>query len=125
MYLKYIPVILFSVLLNASAQLFLRKGMSTQSLALGEGVMGTVQAAIRIVFDPWVFAGLGCYAVSIVSWMLVLSKVQVSYAYPFLSVGYVVVVAAAYLFFNEQVSLLKMLGVGLICVGVVLVARGG
>lgn len=125
MYLKFIPLILFSVALNASAQLFLRKGMPSVSLVTNQGVLELAQGAIRVVLNPWVFSGLSCYAISIVLWMYVLSKVQVSFAYPFLSVGYVIVVGAAYLFFREPVSVMKLAGIALICAGVVLVARGG
>ena len=125
MYLKFIPLILFSVALNASAQLFLRKGMPNVSLVTNQGVLELAQGAIRMVLNPWVFSGLSCYAISIVLWMYVLSKVQVSFAYPFLSVGYVIVVGAAYLFFREPVSVMKLAGIALICAGVVLVARGG
>lgn len=125
MYLKFIPLILFSVALNASAQLFLRKGMPNVSLVTNQGVLELAQGAIRVVLNPWVFSGLSCYAISIVLWMYVLSKVQVSFAYPFLSVGYVIVVGAAYLFFREPVSVMKLVGIALICAGVVLVARGG
>ncbi|WP_414614041.1 SMR family transporter [Stenotrophomonas muris] len=125
MYLKFIPLILFSVALNASAQLFLRKGMPNVSLVTNQGVLELAQGAIRVVLNPWVCSGLSCYAISIVLWMYVLSKVQVSFAYPFLSVGYVIVVGAAYLFFREPVSVMKLAGIALICAGVVLVARGG
>ena len=125
MYLKFIPLILFSVALNASAQLFLRKGMPNVSLVTNQGVLELAQGAIRVVLNPWVFSGLSCYAISIVLWMYVLSKVQVSFAYPFLSVGYVIVVGAAYLFFREPVSVMKLAGIALICAGVVLVASGG
>ena len=125
MYLKFIPLILFSVALNASAQLFLRKGMPNVSLVTNQGVLELAQGAIRVVLNPWVFSGLSCYAISIVLWMYVLSQVQVSFAYPFLSVGYVIVVGAAYLFFREPVSVMKLAGIALICAGVVLVARGG
>ena len=125
MYLKFIPLILFSVALNASAQLFLRKGMPNVSLVTNQGVLELAQGAIRVVLNPWVFSGLSCYAISIVLWMYVLSKVQVSFAYTFLSVGYVIVVGAAYLFFREPVSVMKLAGIALICAGVVLVARGG
>lgn len=125
MYLKFIPLILFSVALNASAQLFLRKGMPNVSLVTNQGVLELAQGSIRVVLNPWVFSGLSCYAISIVLWMYVLSKVQVSFAYPFLSVGYVIVVGAAYLFFREPVSVMKLAGIALICAGVVLVARGG
>ncbi len=125
MYIKFIPLILLSVLLNASAQLFLRKGMPQVSLVTNQGALELVHGAFRVVFNPWVFSGLSCYAISIVLWMYVLSKVQVSFAYPFLSVGYVIVVAAAYIFFREPVSVMKLAGIALICAGVALVARGG
>lgn len=125
MYLNFIPLILFSVALNASAQLFLRKGMPQVSLVTDQGAIELLQGVFRVVFNPWVFSGLSCYAISIVLWMYVLSKVQVSFAYPFLSVGYVIVVAAAYVFFREPVSVMKLAGIALICAGVVLVARGG
>jgi len=125
MFYKFIPLILFSVLLNAAAQLFLRKGMADRSLALQADLAATAQGVLKIALDPWVLCGLGCYAISIVSWMAVLSKVHVSYAYPFLSIGYVVVVAAAYFVFREPVSPMKIAGVALICVGVALVARSG
>lgn len=125
MYLQFIPLILLSVALNASAQLLLRKGMQNVSLLSNQGALELAHGAIRIVFNPWVFSGLSCYAISIVVWMYVLSKVQVSFAYPFLSVGYVIVVGAAYLFFREPVSATKLAGIALICAGVVLVARGG
>jgi multidrug transporter EmrE-like cation transporter len=124
MHAKFIPLILFSVLLNASAQLFLRKGMAAKTLAYRHDLVAAAQDAMRIVLDPWVMSGLACYAISIVSWMAVLSKVDVSYAYPFLSVGYVVVVVAAYFLFREPMGVAKILGVGLICIGVMLVARG-
>jgi multidrug transporter EmrE-like cation transporter len=125
MYTAFIPLILFSVALNASAQLFLRQGMPQVALVTADGFLPLLASGLRVVFNPWVFAGLSCYAVSIVLWMYVLSKVQVSFAYPFLSVGYVIVVAAAYFWFREPVSIMKLAGVALICVGVVLVAKGG
>ena len=125
MYTAFIPLILFSVALNASAQLFLRQGMPQGALVTSDGFLPLLASGVRVVFNPWVFAGLSCYAVSIVLWMYVLSKVQVSFAYPFLSVGYVIVVAAAYFWFREPVSIMKLAGVALICVGVVLVAKGG
>ncbi|HEL4807563.1 TPA: SMR family transporter [Stenotrophomonas maltophilia] len=125
MYTAFIPLILFSVALNASAQLFLRQGMPQVALVTSDGMFPLLASGLRVIFNPWVFAGLSCYAVSIVLWMYVLSKVQVSFAYPFLSVGYVIVVAAAYFWFREPVSIMKLAGVALICVGVVLVAKGG
>ena len=125
MYIPFIPLILISVALNAGAQLFLRKGMPSVALVTSHGLGELFCSAVRVVFNPWVFAGLSCYAISVVLWMYVLSRVQVSFAYPFLSIGYVIVVAAAYFLFREPLGVMKLCGVALICAGVVLVARGG
>ncbi|MCU1000475.1 EamA family transporter [Stenotrophomonas maltophilia] len=123
MYLAYVPIILLSVALNAAAQLLLRQGMPGMVLVTGQGLMPLAASGIRIAFNPWVFSGLSCFAASLLLWMYVLSKVQVSFAYPFNSIGYVIVVAAAYFFFREPLSAMKLAGVGLICLGVLLVTR--
>ncbi|MCU1065504.1 SMR family transporter [Stenotrophomonas maltophilia] len=123
MYLAYVPIILLSVALNAAAQLLLRQGMPGMVLVTGQGLMPMAASGIRIAFNPWVFSGLSCFAASLLLWMYVLSKVQVSFAYPFNSIGYVIVVAAAYFFFREPLSAMKLAGVGLICLGVLLVTR--
>lgn len=124
MNIKYIPLILFSVLLSAGAQLMLRKGMSETALESSQAI-SILTGVVRAVLEPWVFAGLSCYVISILPWMYVLSKVEVSYAYPFVSIGYVVVVAGAYFFFREPISFMKLAGVLLICAGVIFVAKGG
>jgi len=64
-----------------------------------------------------------CYAVSIFLWMAVLAKVEVSYAYPFLSIGYVVASVVGYLWFNEALSLTRIAGIVVICIGVFLISR--
>lgn len=70
-----------------------------------------------------IVAGLTCYVVSVVVWMLVLSRVDVSYAYPFLSIGYILTTVLGYMFFNEVITAERIGGIVLICLGVVLVAR--
>jgi multidrug transporter EmrE-like cation transporter len=55
--------------------------------------------------------------------MAVLSRVEVSFAYPFLSIGYVVVAIVGYYFFNESLTLTRILGILIICVGVYLISR--
>jgi len=86
---RYIPLILTGVLLNALAQLALKKGMSV----IGHfqfSFENLVPIAARVALNPFVITGLICYVVSVVVWLLVLSRVEVSYAYPLLSVGYIV-----------------------------------
>jgi multidrug transporter EmrE-like cation transporter len=119
---KFIPLILSGVLLNAFAQLLLKKGMT--SIGHFDFTASNLAAiGIRAATDAAILSGLFCYVVSVAIWMLVLSRVDVSYAYPFLSVGYVVTTIIGYAYFQEAISMYRLLGVALICIGVVFVAR--
>ena len=112
-------MIVASVLLNAAAQIFLKKGM----MAIGD-----VQVSIGAVWDLLpkllieinIWGGFACYAVSILLWLVVLSKVEVSYAYPFLSIGYIVTAFIGYYFLGESMSFYKVSGIAVICAGIVL-----
>ena len=120
--LTYLPLILFTVLTNAAAQIMLKKGMnSVGALDIGsDGLIGTV---FRVVFSPFVFMGLTTFVISMASHLIVLSKVQLSYAYPFLSLAYVVVAAYSYFFFAEDIGLARLAGIGLIVAGTILIAQ--
>ena len=115
-----IILILLSVLLNCAAQLLIRKGM----LVEGEvGMQNMLSHVGSMITNLWLWAAMLCYALSILLWMSVLSKVEVSYAYPFLSVGYVVSAVAGYALFNENLSPVRIAGIIVICVGVILISR--
>ena len=103
--------ILTGVLLNAAAQLLLKAG--TNAMPLG----------IRLAIEPHILAGLTCYVVSVVVWVVALSRVPVSIAYPMLSIGYVVNAIAAWYLLGEAVTPMRMVGIGIIILGVFLVAR--
>lgn len=120
---RYLPLILFTVLTNAVAQILLKKGM----LALGEfdlSLSGIASALPKVALNPFVILGLGTFVVSMGSHLVVLSRVDLSFAYPFLSLAYVVVAIYAYVIFREDVNAWRMLGIGLICLGTVALARG-
>ena len=122
MWLTYIPLILGVVLTNALAQIFLKKGMldfGTFEFA-GHGLAVNL---LKAAFSPFVFLGLFTMVVSMGAHLMVLSRVPLSYAYPFLSISYVVVLAVGYYFFDEHISWTRIAGVGLICAGTVLVAQ--
>ncbi len=104
-------LILAGVLLNAGAQLLLKAG--TNAMPLG----------IRLALEPHILGGLACYAVSVVIWVVALSKVPVSIAYPMLSIGYVVNAVAAHYLFGEALTPMRMAGIGIIVLGVFIVAR--
>ena len=115
-----IILILLSVLLNCAAQLLIRKGM----LVEGEvGMQNMLSHVGSMITNLWLWGAMLCYALSILLWMSVLSKVEVSYAYPFLSVGYVVSAVAGYALFNENLSPVRIAGIIVICIGVILISR--
>jgi multidrug transporter EmrE-like cation transporter len=103
--------LLTGVLLNAGAQLLLKAGTNAEPLGL------------RLAIEPHILAGLACYGVSVVVWVIALSKVPVSIAYPMLSIGYVVNAVAAYYLLGETVTPMRLAGIGVIIVGVFIVAR--
>jgi multidrug transporter EmrE-like cation transporter len=103
--------ILLGVLLNAGAQLLLKAG--TNAMPLGP----------RLAIEPHILGGLACYVVSVVVWVVALSKVPVSIAYPMLSIGYIVNAFAAWYLFGEALTPMKLTGIGIIVLGVFIVAR--
>ena len=115
-------LVLTGVLLNAVAQLLLKAGAG--SLAGIELRAGNALAiAGRLAFNVPILAGLACYALSVVVWILALSRVEVSVAYPMLSIGYVVNALAAWWLFGENLTGARLAGIGIILLGVWLVAR--
>jgi multidrug transporter EmrE-like cation transporter len=115
-------LLLAGVLLNAGAQLLLKAGTNR----IGEfafSLDNLVPIGTRIAASPPILAGLACYVVSVVVWILALSRVPVSVAYPMLSIGYIVNALAAWWLFGESLGMQKLLGIGFIVIGVFLVAR--
>lgn len=116
-------LILSGVGLNAAAQLLLK--VATRPLAhVAEFNAATLASSVAVLFKSLPFwAGMGCYAASVCVWLAALSKAPVSTAYPMLSLGYVVVAAVSVLWLGETLAPTKVLGIALICLGVVLVSR--
>lgn len=121
---KFIPFILFTVLTNAAAQLMLKYGMMQLSPISFAGA-NPILKILQIVFSPWVFFGLCTFVISMASHLFVLSRVELSFAYPFLSLAYVVVAVCAWLIFKEDLNVLRVGGIAFICVGTILIAQGG
>ena len=117
-----LALVLTGVLLNAVAQLLLKAGAG--SLAGVElRVSNALVIAGRLMVNVPIIAGLACYALSVVVWILALTRVEVSVAYPMLSIGYVVNALAAWYLFGETLSTPKVRGVGTIILGVFLISR--
>lgn len=115
-------LILSGVLLNAIAQLLLKAGTN----AVGHFAFqaeNVVPIGLKLAFQPYILGGVACYVISLVVWIMALSRVPVSIAYPMLSIGYAINAVIAYHWFGEPLSAQKLLGIGLIIIGVVLVTR--
>jgi drug/metabolite transporter (DMT)-like permease len=110
------------VLLNATAQLLLKAGTNVLGVITLTRDNWTGEFG-RMAVEPHFIAGAACYAVSLIVWILGLSRVPVSMAYPLLSLGYVINAIAAHYLLGEAVSLGRWLGIGFIVLGVWLVAR--
>jgi multidrug transporter EmrE-like cation transporter len=115
-------LILTGVLLNAAAQLLLKAG-ATRVGHFEFSFDNLVPVGWQLASQPHILAGLCCYGVSVVVWIMALSRVPVSVAYPMLSIGYVVNAFAAWWLFGESLAAQKLIGIGFIVVGVWLVAR--
>jgi multidrug transporter EmrE-like cation transporter len=110
------------VLLNATAQLLLKAG--TNALGVITFTRDNFPGlAWRMATEYHFIAGVACYVGSLFVWIVGLSRVPVSVAYPLLSVGYVINAVAAYYLLGEAVTLSRWLGIGFIVAGVWLVAR--
>jgi multidrug transporter EmrE-like cation transporter len=114
--------LLTGILLNAAAQLLLKAGTNVLGV-LSLTADSWWQTLLKMGTEAHIAAGIACYAVSVVVWILGLSRVPVSIAYPMLSLGYIVNAIAAHYLLGESVTLARWMGIGFIIVGVWLVAR--
>ena len=115
-------LLMLGVLLNATAQLLLKAG--TNAVGQFEFSAGNfVPVGLKLALEPHIMGGMLCYVISLVVWIMGLSRVEVSIAYPMLSIGYVLNAVAAWYLFGEAVSVTRLTGIGVIIIGVYIVAR--
>ena len=114
--------IISGVLLNAFAQLFLKAGTNAVG-AIHLTADNWFSTGIKLATQLPILAGLSCYAISVVVWIIGLSRADVTMAYPMLSLGYVVTAVLAWMLFGEVVSTQRMVALAVIMVGVALLAR--
>ena len=115
-------LILTGVLLNACAQLLLKAGTNSVG-AFSFSADNLLPVGIKLATEPHILGGLTCYVISVVVWIMALSRVEVSLAYPMLSIGYVVNAFAAWWLFGEALTVERLVGIGVIIFGVFLLAR--
>jgi multidrug transporter EmrE-like cation transporter len=115
-------LVLSGVILNALAQLFLK--MATNKVGVIELSSLFSLGAMSVLFLQWpMLLGLFCYGFSLFIWLVALSRVDVTLAYPMLAIGYIINAFGAQYLLNEPVSIQRWLAIGVIILGVVLLAR--
>jgi multidrug transporter EmrE-like cation transporter len=111
-------IISCSVILNAIAQLFLKKG--AQNIDLSQGAIALFQ---NLILNFYIWSGFTCYGLSIFIWIIALSRVDVSTAYPMLAMGFIFNAIAAWYIFGEPLGAYKLGGMALIISGMFLIAK--
>jgi len=118
-YFINLSLVLLGVLLNAFAQIALKKAV----VDLPRMDLAHLLPVLPSLFlKPMILLGLALYAASVVNWVVVLSRMEVSVAYPLMSLGYLVTFVLGVWLFNESVSVTKIAGLAVILVGVVLIS---
>lgn len=122
--LKYIPMIIFVVTTNALSQTLLKQGM----VKIGEFEIdgsNALSTGMRIAFDPWVISGLAVMGISMAAHLYVLSRVPLTFAFPFIALSYVVVLGIGYFLFKESLNHYHFIGTALIIGGIVFIGFAG
>lgn len=120
---KSLILIFFSISLAVGGQLLLKTGMNTIGPITGEEVRNGASTIVKVAANPQVVIGLMLYFVSAAIWLVVLSRVDLSFAYPLLGSSYIVVLIASRFLFNEPVTMVRLSGTLLISLGVILISR--
>jgi len=118
----YLPLILFTVSTNGLAQILLKQGMIANG-PLNLSASELARTIPSLALNPYVVGGLTMFVVSMASHLIVLSKVELSFAYPFLSLAYVLVAVWSFFFFGENLNAYRIAGIALICSGTVLISH--
>lgn len=113
-------MLLLSVAMGAAGQFLFRLGMKSYGQV---SAMGAFHEFFSIVFTPSIFIGFMLFGMSSVIWLSVISKSELSSAYPMVSIGYIITLFLSKVFLNEQVGIFKILGTVLIVCGVIFISK--
>lgn len=115
-------LIFASVSLSALGQTAFKVGVGQTAAAPDASVLAK---ATSMIFSPMVLLGLALYGVGTVFWLFALRQLDLSLAYPFVAMSFVMVAGSGMLFLGEPVQPTRLIGLGLIVVGLLVMARGG
>jgi drug/metabolite transporter (DMT)-like permease len=121
--LPIVGLILLSISLSAIAQVLFKFGMA--SVAVKQALAGgsPMQAAIAVFLSAGVLGGLSLYGIGTVLWLGILSRTEVSQAYPFVGLGFVLTAVMGYFLFGDALGPLRIAGIALVMAGIFLISR--
>lgn len=112
-----------TVLLTVYSQLIMRWQAKVAG-RLPVGIAEQAEFVIRLLLSPWVLSAIAATFFAGVLWLLTMTRFELSYAYPFMSLNYVLVVGASVMLFGESLSVPKLLGTALVIAGVIVISQG-
>lgn len=104
-------------------------GQTSMKLGVSQGdSFGAIQGVVSLVFlilrSPLILLGLVLYGIGALTWIAVLGRLNLSFAYPFLALNFVLIALISRLVLDEPIPTVRWLGIGCICVGIYFVAKG-
>jgi multidrug transporter EmrE-like cation transporter len=121
MSLSSLAIVLLSVTLSALGQICFKFGLN--SVSHSGAPAGGLQNVTLALLTPGVVAGLGFYAVGTLLWLSALGRLELSQAYPFVSVGFALTTLGGWWLFSDQLSIQRIIGIAIIMFGILLVAK--
>ena len=121
---KNILIICLSLLMSSTAHVFLKKGMlpNANGITISDGIVNYIWVTAT---NPWIFGGMFLHVSALVVWLWALSRVDITFAYPFLALGYVLVSLMAWVWLGEELTQTKLLGMVIIIAGILVLSQGG
>jgi drug/metabolite transporter (DMT)-like permease len=116
-----IALALLATLIATLGQLLLKSGMRQVGPVSFSDLSDPFPLFLTVFTNPLILIAIPLYVAGFLTWLIVLSKLDLSYAYPFLAVTYVLVPLLSWLFLGEQVPSMRWVGIAVICAGLILV----
>jgi len=113
--------IFLTIIFAVYGQLIIRWQVSLNS-GLPPDFQGKLSFICSMLLNPWVITAIVATFCSGISWMLAMARFDISYAFPFMSLNYLLIMGAGYIWFAEAITLYRVLGTALIVLGVIMVA---
>jgi len=115
--------ILGTIFFTVYGQLILKWRISKLEFNLPDGVFLKILSLFKLVFDPFIFTGFSAAFIASFFWMAAISKLDLSHAYPFMGLSFVLVTGLSVFIFNESFTIYKLVGVTFIVIGIIISSR--